>query len=358
VVAELRLANQRFKMATEAVSGFIFEYDVVNDIVWRSKNSHGIIGSVAGEGDPKLAGWVDRIHAEDRENVWDTLRDALANRENYSTQYRVERSGRSHLTVWERGVVQRGGDRQAQRIVGYVMDITERQEAEEERARHLAEIEALNTRLQRAMTETHHRVKNNLQVVTALIDLQMMQARESVPSSELRRLIRHIRAISMIHDLLTHGAKEDSQVARLSASSAIGKLAPLLQQVAEDRTIHTEIDDALLTVRQGTALMLLIQELVSNAVKHGRGEIWICLTVARGSAVLEVCDDGPGFPEGFNPQAAANTGLDLIESLSRWDLQGQVAFENRPGGGGRAVVTFPVVHEAAVNGQIAPQLVG
>jgi two-component sensor histidine kinase len=158
----------------------------------------------------------------------------------------------------------------------------------------------------------------------------------------------------MIHDLLTWGSKEDAQVLEVSAAAAINKLAPLLQQVAEDRPIRTEIDDALLTVRQGTALIILVQELVSNAVKHSHGEIEIRLAVARGTASLEVSDDGPGFPAGFDPAESANTGLDLIESLGRWDLGGQVAYENRPEGGGRAVVTFPVLHQATVKEYSAP----
>src|SRR6476469_1529672 len=67
--------------------------------------------------------------------------------------------------------------------VGVCVDITERKRAEEERERHLAEIETLNNRLQQAMTETHHRVKNNLQIISALIDMQRNTSADMIPVS-------------------------------------------------------------------------------------------------------------------------------------------------------------------------------
>jgi two-component sensor histidine kinase len=95
-------------------------------------------------------------------------------------------------------------------------------------------------------------------------------------------------------------------------------------------------------VRQSTSLTVLVNELVSNAVKHGRGAIRLALTTRDGRALLEVTDEGPGFPAGFDPVTAANTGLELIQTLARLDLQGDTRFENIQGGGARVVVEFPI----------------
>jgi two-component system, sensor histidine kinase PdtaS len=108
------------------------------------------------------------------------------------------------------------------------------------------------------------------------------------------------------------------------------------------------VQDARLPVRQGTSLAVLVNELVSNAVKHGRGDIGLSFGMLPGSngsgprARLEVTDQGPGFSPDFDPAKAANTGVELIESLGRWDLQGEVEYANRPEGGARVVVTFPL----------------
>ena len=352
--AELRTANTRFRMATEAISGLVFEYDVASDEIYCSKGAPNMLGTTIETSPHNLETWFSRICDDDREAVENTLRSALACGQSYSVEYRVPGNGEVR-TVWERGLVERGPDGRAMRIVGYLMDISEQKLAEAERARHLAEIEDLNTRLRRAMTETDHRVKNNLQVISALVDIQVMQADGSIPASELGRLVGHIRAIAMIHDFLAQGWNLGAQVQEVSAHKALDKLVPLLQHIAEGRNIQVHIEDAPLSVRQATALLILVQELVSNAVKHGRGEIDLQFRVANGFAVIAVTDDGPGFPPDFDPRSASNTGLDLIDSLGRWDLQGRVAFENRPEGGGRAFVSFPLAHQAAVRSILEPQ---
>ena len=89
-------------------------------------------------------------------------------------------------------------------------------------------------------------------------------------------------------------------------------------------------------------MALLVNEMVSNAVKHGNGTIQVNLKSRNGTATLEVLDDGPGFPAGFDPEKESNTGLDLILNLGRWDLGGEVEFDNRPEGGAKIAVTFPV----------------
>jgi two-component sensor histidine kinase/PAS domain-containing protein len=231
--------------------------------------------------------------------------------------------------------------------VGICVDITERKRAEEERANHLAEIETLNSRLQLAMAETHHRVKNNLQVISALVDMQNMKHEESVPAAELHRIGQHIRALATIHDLLTAHAKTDSDTECLQTSEIMNRLLPLLQGLAQGRRVSVQTQDIALPMRHGTSLAVLVNELVSNAVKHGGGQINVTLTAEKGLAQLEVCDDGPGFPEGFEPQKAANTGLELIDTLSRLDLRGTTTFHNRPQGGACVTVEFPLPSQPA-----------
>jgi two-component sensor histidine kinase len=86
---------------------------------------------------------------------------------------------------------------------------------------------------------------------------------------------------------------------------------------------------------------VLVNELVSNALKHGQGEIEVSLAVVNNRVKLAVCDEGPGFSASFDPNKTRNTGLELIESVGRYDLLGSVVYENRPQGGARVVVEFP-----------------
>ena len=203
--------------------------------------------------------------------------------------------------------------------------------------------EALNIRLRRAMAETHHRVKNNLQVIAALVELQLVEGEAMVPAEALIRVKQHVIALATIHDLLTHEAKEKGDVEYLQTRDVLEKLRPLLSNLVGNRTLTFAIADMRLPIRQGTSLAVLVNELVSNAVKHGTGEIVITLTqLDAQQGRLSVRDHGNGFPENFNARRAANTGLELIDSLGRWDLHGQVVYGNHPEGGADVSVTFPL----------------
>ena len=206
-----------------------------------------------------------------------------------------------------------------------------------------AEIEALNQRLRRAMSETHHRVKNNLQVISALVDMQQMEAAEFVPMGELVRLGQHVRSLAVIHDLLTHQAKTDDRVANLEMRGTVEKLVPLLQAMMPDRPIQAKVAEMRLPIRPATSLTILINEMVSNAGKHGKGAIEIDMTQDGENGRLVVRDHGPGFPPDFDPRTAAHTGLELIQELTLWDMMGTVTFENAAGGGARIVIDFPLV---------------
>lgn len=212
-------------------------------------------------------------------------------------------------------------------------DITERKKTE-------VEIATLNQRLQRAMTETHHRVKNNLQMMTALIDMQITTKRESVPMSELDRIGRNVQALGVIHDILTEETKHEAQVSVISASEVLEKLIGMLQRTTGGRVIIFDVDDVPLTGRQASALALITNELVSNALKYSKGEVQITFKLKKDKATLEVCDDGPGFAEGFDPSKTANTGIELIENIARWDLHGETCYTNRKEGGARVKVQF------------------
>ncbi len=225
--------------------------------------------------------------------------------------------------------------------VGICTDMTERKQAEDERERQRAEIEELNDRLRRAMAETHHRVKNNLQVVSALVDLQVMTRAKDVPVEELVRIGQHIRSLAAIHDLLTQNAKTDQNSESIHTQQIMDKLEPLLRSIVGERSIRFDVENIALALRQGTSLAVLVNELVSNAVKHGRGEIQVSIQVINDRARLAVSDQGPGFSKNFDPARTRNTGLELIESVGRHDLMGAITYENRPEGGARVIVEFP-----------------
>lgn len=213
---------------------------------------------------------------------------------------------------------------------------------QEERIEHLKEIEALNARLKRSVQATHHRVKNNLQIIVALVEVQTAAGESTVPASAILRVGQHARSLAALHDLLTQEPEGDAETEVISTKATLGKLIPLLQATAGGRSILYQIDDFLLSVGESASLALLISELISNALKHGTNDINLILSTQGEKVTLEVSNDGCGFPLDFDWRKAANTGLSLIDSTGRHDLNGTISYENRPEGGARVTVVFPL----------------
>lgn len=290
-----------------------------------------------------LATILTRIHPDDRDSVSEAVQKTLADRADFRIEYRLALPDGATRWIAGNGHLMFHEDGEAHTFIGTSQDITPRTERE-------TELAALNIRLRRAMQETHHRIKNNLQVISALTELQVMESDGTVPVEEMQRIGQHARTLAGIHDLLTMQAATGSGSESLTAQTVLAKLLPMLQATSGGRHIRSDSQPALLSMRQSASFALLVSELVSNAIKHGKGDIEVSLNYAPSPAsgegarpylLLEVCDDGPGFPPNFNPQHAAHTGLDLIDSVGRWDLQGEIHFTNRDCGGASVAVLFP-----------------
>ena len=286
-------------------------------------------------------GWTRAIHPDDLDRTLREWRES-ADRGSFDIEYRFRGTDGAYRWHLGRIVPVRDDEGITRRYFGTLTDIDRQKRTEDELRAQQQEVDALNIRLRRAMQETHHRVKNNLQVINALIEVQRDQVTEATSITALNRVSQHVRALAAIHDLLTIQAKTDADLTHLSTQPLLHKLLGLIGSTLEGRRLHTHIEDIPLSIKDGAALGLLINELISNAVKHGRQDITLDLRQQGDYVRLEVRDDGQGFPVGFNARTAANTGLELVESVARWDLRGEAVYGNHEQGGAQVVVTFPL----------------
>ncbi|MEA2515472.1 MAG: two-component system, sensor histidine kinase PdtaS [Thermomicrobiales bacterium] len=208
-------------------------------------------------------------------------------------------------------------------------------------ARH--SLETASTLLQ----EMHHRVRNNLQTVAALLSIQLRQLNEEPAAVHLREAVSRIQAIAAVHDLLSDerrlgGATVDS-IARLVAEEAHSTLIPPGLRV-EFEIPKSEIE---VPSKQATVLALLTNELVSNAVSHGfrglaRGRVTIRAVREGNLARFEVANDGQRVPEGFNPRESRGLGMRIVQRLVSSDLRGEFAIQSTDEGT-VAAITFPLL---------------
>lgn len=153
----------------------------------------------------------------------------LAGRSSYRQEYRCRQADGQVRWICEVVQVEKVAEGRW-RASGVCTDITELKRRE-------AEIEVLNARLQRAITETHHRVKNNLQVIAAMIDLLTMDQPGMIPLEEFVRLSRHVRTLAAVHDILTQEAKAEGQSESASARTILEKLLGMIQETAGNRLL-------------------------------------------------------------------------------------------------------------------------
>jgi PAS domain S-box-containing protein len=341
----LRVSEERHRVLVESGILAVAAFNIDGRFIEGNESFLRMIGFTAEEMAEGLARWDELTPPEGAERnrqaveelrVWGRCRP-------YEKEF-VRRDGSRSWALCCATMLNDAGEG-----VAYFVDVTERKRTEAEAAaengrlnQRMEEAAALNRRMQAAVVEAHHRVKNSLQILSAMAEMQVDESSETVPSEALRRVSRHIRALATVHDILTRSARREEESQSLSAREALGKLLPLLEPMSRGRAMESEIADIPLTVKQSTSLAVLINELVSNAVKHGQGTIRVEFSAANGTADLSVLDEGPGFPAGFDSRKAAHMGLELIDGLAQWDLRGVASYENRPEGGGRVRIRFPL----------------
>jgi len=199
------------------------------------------------------------------------------------------------------------------------------------------------------LQEMHHRVRNNLQTVAALLSIQLRHNEGAPWASHLREAISRVQAIAAVHDLLSDerrlGGTTIDVIARHAADEAYGTLTPPGLTV----TFDVPASDVRVPSKQATILALLINELVANAVKHGfsgrdRGTISIRAHQDKGEATIEIWNDGEAIPADFDPSGGHGLGMRIIQRLVSADLHG--SFHIGPSDGGSiAILRFPIAQD-------------
>jgi PAS domain S-box-containing protein len=216
-----------------------------------------------------------------------------------------------------------------QSLASIVMDLVGRRRAEESLRASLREKETL-------LREIHHRVKNNLQLVSSLLNLQAEQTGDPAARAVLVETQGRVRSIALLHETLHHfGDLEQVDLAAYAETL----VAHLLHSVSKDPElirIDCRATPLRLHIDQAIPCGLIINELVMNCLKHAfpdgrRGVVSVDLEIREPkTACLRVTDDGVGLPAGFDPARVQTLGLQLVGDLVG-QLGGKLRFGNGPG---------------------------
>lgn len=311
--------------------------------------------------------WSNRLHPDDREAV-DRLFQSYIKGETdrYRAEYRLRTASGGWIRVLSLGeIVERDSNGSPTRMLGTHTDITQTWKTEEalrlaqselqrsleeanQSRRDLLDVIGAQAQTEKSLQssvkeqevllrELYHRTKNNMQMIRSMLSLQSAD----MESEEVKHLVREtnskIDAIALIHQMLY----QSQHLSRIDLQAYVQDLAYLAissYRAESDRiTLKLEMDAVSANIEVATPIGLIMNELLSNTVKHafpdGRsGEIRVGLSKLEGDVVrLEYSDDGTGPCPGFDPRKQKTYGLISVFGIAERQLGGRVAVDSSRG---------------------------
>jgi PAS domain S-box-containing protein len=291
---------------------------------------------------PDGRGWEATIHPEDVERHRTKWLAALATGEPFENEARHRGAGGEYRWFLVRSVPLRNKQGKILKWYSTLTDIEDRKRAEEQLRASLREKVAL-------LSEVHHRVKNNLQLICSLLSLQADRIKDPSARDVLADSRNRVRSMALVHENIYRAGS----FASVPLAGQLESLcAHLIRGYLGSRSrieLRARLADVTLDLDRAVPVMLIVNELVSNALKHAfpderAGCVSVELLALPGARYsVAVTDDGVGLPPNFDPRLVPSLGLQLVADLTQ-QLDGTLAV--RSDGGTTFTLTFSAARAA------------
>ncbi|KRF30353.1 sensor histidine kinase [Nocardioides sp. Soil805] len=199
--------------------------------------------------------------------------------------------------------------------------------------------------------EIHHRVKNNLQTVAALLRLQARRIEQPEARAALEEAVRRVGSIAIVHETLSQAVEEHVDFDEVA--DRLGRMVTDVSVVGASVRVVRRGSFGVLASEVATPLAMVITEALQNAAEHGYavpgtegttqpGTIELAARSERGRLVVTITDDGRGLPDGFDLEASTSLGLTIVRTLVESELGGSLEMGPAPGGGTRVRIALPL----------------
>ena len=317
----------------------LYDQDPVNDTLWWSDETYRIFGLSQQHEPMDFERFLLIVHPDDRELIREkTKRSLESDAYPYNADYRIVLWDNKIRHLHEEAIIERDAEGVPVRIVGIVRDVTKEKEAEILLKASIREKETL-------LQEIHHRVKNNLSVVSSLLYLQAESTNNSEIKSVLKDSQNRITTISMIHQSLYNS----DNLAEIDMQTYLSQLgAVILHGFNPDGKIRLSVTAKNISIKasQATPVGLIVNELITNSLKYAfpdnsPGLINVRFH-AKGGAQNEliVMDNGIGIPEEMDIAGLESLGLKLVTNITERQLDGRIELDRT--NGTRFTIRFPL----------------
>lgn len=320
VEAELRQSEERFRLATRAVAGIVYDWNLQTNQVYRSEGLYSLLGVRPDQISTDQSWWSDRIHPEDLAEIEPIYQELLSgSRDRYDFEYRVRHEDGHWVNLWDQGYLIRDEQGQVLRVVGSSTDITDRKRAEAEREKLLAseraareEAEAANRIKDEFLAVLSHELRSPLNPILGWI--QLLRTRtldEQTTNRALETIERNAKLqTQLIEDLLDVSrilrGKLSLNIRPVNLANIVDAAIETVRLSAEAKGIQlqTYVDANLETIfGDPNRLQQIVWNLLSNAIKFtpNGGQVDVRLQQMGLDAQIRVKDTGRGIHSDFLP---------------------------------------------------------
>jgi two-component system, sensor histidine kinase PdtaS len=275
-------------------------------------------------------GWAEGIHPEDFARCIQTYMDAFVARRPFSMEYRLRRYDGVYRWIFDQGAPRFAGDGAFVGFIGSCVDVTEQREAREALGRlnqvleeRVRERTALASERAMLIREVHHRVKNDLQLISSLLSIQGREFGDTQPARAFEECQARVQAIAQIHEQMY----QSDDLAQMSFSDHLITLTGYVARAEGNSSrVKLELDGGervILRVDRAIPCAMIVHELVVNSFKHAfpgeqAGRVRVsCRREPDGSVKVVVEDDGIGMPEKAGRVPRTGLGWTLVETFAR-----------------------------------------
>ena len=317
---------RRLNIALESANMAAWDFDIVNDTIIRTLDHDKIFGydSLLQEWSTKI--FLEHILPEDLEKVQQRFEKSYEINKLYF-QCRIIRADKEIRWIEVYGNVYYDEKDVPVRMLGVIGDITERKEAETHLIRAINEKEML-------LREIHHRVKNNMQIISSFLSLQSSQVFDKRDAGLFINVQDRVNSMGLIHDNLYQSEDLSSIQFKEYIRTLISQLFSTYSELSNNIKLITDIFDVTFNMETAIPLGLIISEIVTNSLKHAfpnsKGKISISLHIKGEETELIIKDNGVGVPKDFDIQNPKKLGLQLLNTLVE-QLEGTIELVQNKG---------------------------
>ena len=325
----LRASEERFALAVRGTNDGIWDWNLRTHEAYLSPRGKEIVGFRNDELPNLESTFFDLIHLDDMPRVNETVKLHVENGEPFRVELRLRHKDGSYRWIVTRGEAVRDENGRPMRMVGSITDITARKRAEEQIKNSLQEKETL-------LKEIHHRVKNNLQIISSLLYLQSSALGDPVARQALRESQDRVQSMGLVHEQLyrssNFSAVDFGEHLKEIAANIAGSYGAMNPRVR----VETELESVAVDLDLAIPVSLIFNEILTNAFKHAfprerAGKIEVAFhRNGSDNLVLRVSDDGVGLPENLDWETAPSLGLKIVRNLTE-QIHGELYAQSAAG---------------------------